>query len=194
MERQKRGGHCLIAWPKVTRPPDLGGLGISDLQKLGWALRLRWLWLQNTKPGKPWAFFPVHSSPQVKAFFAAAIISEVSNGKNTCFWTDRWLGGQSLQKSFPNLFRAVAATARKRKVFDALNNRTWVSDIRGALTVHVLIEYIHLWEMLSNVELQPNVEDTHIWQFSTTGQYTSKSAYEALFIGAIQFGPWERIW
>jgi len=138
------------------------------------------LWLQNTKPGKPWAFFPVHSSPQVKAFFAAAIISEVSNGKNTCFWTDRWLGGQSLQKSFPNLFRAVAARARKRKVFQALNNRTWVSDIRGALTVQVLLSY---------VELQPDVEDTHIWTFSTTGQYTTKSAYEALFIGAIQFGP-----
>jgi len=79
-------------------------------------------------------------------------------------------------------------------VFQALNNRTWVSDIRGALTVQVLIEYINLWELLSNVELQPDVEDTHIWKVSTTGQYTSKSAYEALFIGAIQFGPWERIW
>jgi len=79
-------------------------------------------------------------------------------------------------------------------VFDSLNNRAWVSDIRGALTVQILIEYIYLWEMLSNVELQPDVEDTHIWQFSNTGQYTSKSAYEALFIGAIQFGPWERIW
>jgi len=160
--KDTRGGHCLIAWPKVTRPPDLRGLGISDLQKLGWTLRLRWLWLQKTEPGKPWAFFPIHSSPQVKAFFAAAIISEVGNGKNTCFWINRWLGGQSLQKSFPNLFRAVAARARKRKVFDALNNRTWVSDIRGTLTVQVLIECIHLWELLLNVELQPDVEDTHI--------------------------------
>ena len=183
--KDTRGGHCLIAWPKVTRPPELGGLGISDLQRLGWALRLRWLWLQKTEPEKPWAFFPINSSPQVKAFFAAAIISEVGNGKNTCFWTDRWLGDQSLQKSFPNLFRAVAARARKRKVFQALNNRTWVSDIRGALTVQVLLSY---------VELQPDVEDTHIWTFSTTGQYTTKSAYEALFIGAIQFGPRERIW
>ena len=26
------GGHCLIAWPKVTSPPNLGGLGISNLQ------------------------------------------------------------------------------------------------------------------------------------------------------------------
>ena len=86
------------------------------------------------------------------------------------------------------------ARAKKRKVFESLNNRTWVSDIRGALTIQVLIEYINPWELLSNVELQPDVEDTHIWKVSTTGQYTTKSAYEALFIGAIQFGPWERIW
>lgn len=29
-----KGGHCLVAWPKVCRPPELGGLGISDLQRL----------------------------------------------------------------------------------------------------------------------------------------------------------------
>jgi hypothetical protein len=28
----ERGGHCLIAWPKVARPPNLGWLGISNLQ------------------------------------------------------------------------------------------------------------------------------------------------------------------
>jgi len=79
-------------------------------------------------------------------------------------------------------------------VADALHNRRWISDIKGALTVQVLIEYIHLWQRLSNVVLQPEVEDTHIWQFSTGGQYTTKSAYEALFIGSTQFGAWERIW
>jgi hypothetical protein len=36
-----KGGHCLLAWPKVTRPPELGVLGISHLQQMGWALRLR---------------------------------------------------------------------------------------------------------------------------------------------------------
>jgi len=189
-----RGGHCLIAWPKVTRPPDLGGLGISNLQNLGWALRLRWLWLEKTEPEKAWAFLPVQAPPQVKSFFATAIISEVGNGKNTYFWTDRWLGGQSLKQSFPNLFGAVAARARKRKVSDALENRKWVSDIRGALTVTVLTEYIHLWELLSTVMLQQDVEDSHIWQFSTCGQYTTRSAYKALFIGSVQFKSWERIW
>jgi hypothetical protein len=26
-----KGGHCLMAWPKVTRPKELGGLGIANL-------------------------------------------------------------------------------------------------------------------------------------------------------------------
>jgi hypothetical protein len=32
-------GHCLLAWPKVTRPKELGGMGIHDVRTLGWALR-----------------------------------------------------------------------------------------------------------------------------------------------------------
>jgi hypothetical protein len=54
--KEVKGGHCLIAWPKATRPPELGGLGISHLQNLGWALRMRWLWLQKTESDRPWTF------------------------------------------------------------------------------------------------------------------------------------------
>jgi len=35
--------------------------------------------------------------------------------------------------------------------------------------VQVLVEYLHLWELLSNVELQPEMEDIHIWKFTTSG-------------------------
>jgi hypothetical protein len=160
-----RGGHCLIAWSKVARPPNLGGLGISHLQFMGWALRLRWLWLQKTEPDKPWAFLPVQAPPQVKALFAIAITTVIGNGKNTYFWTDRWLVGQRLDqtcggaKNASNLrertvFGAVAARAKKRTVHDALEDNRWISDIKGALTVNVLIEYLHLWESLSGIELQ----------------------------------------
>lgn len=58
----------------------------------------------------------------------------------------------------------------------------------------VLTEYLGLWNLISEVVLQPDVEDIHIWQFSATGRYSTKSAYEAMFIGAIQFRPWDRIW
>ena len=101
-QKEVRGEHCLIAWPKVARPIELGGLGISSLQHLSWALNLRWLWLQKTEPDKVWNFFPVHAPKQVRAFFSVAVISEIGNGKNTCFWSDRWLHGRRLDQMLPH--------------------------------------------------------------------------------------------
>jgi hypothetical protein len=40
------GGKCKVNWQKVSRPMNRGGLGITNLEKFGWALRLRWLWFQ----------------------------------------------------------------------------------------------------------------------------------------------------
>lgn len=37
------GGNCLVAWDKIMRPIDLGGLGIHNLEIMSWALQLRWL-------------------------------------------------------------------------------------------------------------------------------------------------------
>ena len=183
-----------MAWPKVTRPCFLGGFGISHFQFLGWALRMRWLWLQKNEPEKAWAFLPIKAAPQVKAFFAAAVVTVVGNGKNTLLWTDRWMGGQSLEHTLPSLFGIVTSRGRGRMVAEALHNRRWISDLRGALTVDVIFEYIQLWGLLENFELQPAVDDTHIWQFSTSGSFTTKSAYDTLFTGAIHFSHWERIW
>jgi hypothetical protein len=39
-----KGGHCLVNWQACTRPKNMGGLGIKDLDKFSRALRLRWLW------------------------------------------------------------------------------------------------------------------------------------------------------
>jgi hypothetical protein len=74
------GGHCLIAWLKICRPKELGGLGISDLKILGWPLKMRWVWLQKTEPNHPWADFNINVPEQIKAFFAAAVYSEVGDG------------------------------------------------------------------------------------------------------------------
>jgi hypothetical protein len=36
-------GKCMVVWPAVQRPLDLGGLGIIDMKLFGMALRLRWM-------------------------------------------------------------------------------------------------------------------------------------------------------
>jgi len=88
---------------------------------------------------------------------------------------------------------AITPRARNRSVFDAFTGARWITDIKGAFTLDVLVEYLALWDLLSEVTLHSDIDDVHVWQLSTTGQYTAKSAYEALFIGATGFGPWERI-
>ncbi|XP_071681641.1 uncharacterized protein [Lolium perenne] len=40
--QEVKGGHCLVAWDKVTLPKDLGGLGILNLRLLNLALRCWW--------------------------------------------------------------------------------------------------------------------------------------------------------
>ena len=95
--------------------------------------------------------------------------------------------GQSLDWNVAHLFGTISNRARKRSVHEAMTEMRWISDIRGALTVDVLAEYLALWDLLSDVVLQPEIEDTHIWQFSASGRHSAKSAYEAMFIGAIQF-------
>ena len=50
--REVQGGCCLVAWEKVQRPLELGGLGIPNLEIMGWALQVRWLWLRKTDASK----------------------------------------------------------------------------------------------------------------------------------------------
>jgi hypothetical protein len=45
--KEVRGGYCLVVWGKVCRPLQLGGLGISSLKEVCWALKMRWLWLKK---------------------------------------------------------------------------------------------------------------------------------------------------
>ena len=100
---------------------------------------------------------PHHSRSRTRAFFAAAIYSEVGNGAATLFWTDRWLHGQSIADLAPHLFATISVRRRKKRtVQEALTNQAWISDIQGALTVGVLIEYLHLWDILFDFQLHPD--------------------------------------
>lgn len=82
----------------------------------------------------------------------------------------------------------------KRTVADALANNAWVQDIHGVATVEVIMEFHHLWDLVTVVDLQPGVSDNHVWCLTSSGRYSARSAYEALFQGSILFSPWERIW
>ncbi|WVZ96322.1 hypothetical protein U9M48_041977 [Paspalum notatum var. saurae] len=163
------------------RPLRFGGLGILDLELLGWALRVRWLWFQKTDSTRPWTGLQVMVPKKASALFAAAV--------------DTIVQGKTLAELAPNLLSTIPKKAvQRRTVSQALANRRWVSDIKGALTVQVLSEYLLVWYLVDGVELQPDTPDQHHWKLSSSGTYSCKSAYDSLFTGTISFSPWKRIW
>jgi hypothetical protein len=70
-----------------------GGHGIHNLEILGWALRIRWLWAQKTNAERPWADLPIIVPYKARALFNVAVDAIVRNGEEILFWTDRWLDG-----------------------------------------------------------------------------------------------------
>jgi len=193
--KEANGGHCLIAWPKVCRSKELGGLGIADLKSLGFALRARWPWLRKSEPSKPWASLPFQVSKEVDGLISMAVYTDVGNGATTLFWKDRWLEGKNIEEVAPKILSLVSKRIiGRRTVAEALTDEKWIDDIRVGVPVEALMEYLELWDKLSNIELQDGAQDRHIWRLSASGKYTAKSAYDVFFQGAIYFRPYERIW
>ena len=77
---------------------------------------------------------------------------------------------------------------------EALTNRAWIADIQGVIAVGVMVDFLHLWDILSVTDLQPEQKGRHIWRLSSSGQYSAKLAYESFFKGSNLFAPWEKIW
>ncbi|GJN37004.1 hypothetical protein PR202_gb25917 [Eleusine coracana subsp. coracana] len=79
------GGHCLVAWPRVSVPTELGGLGIHDLMVMGLALRMRYDWLQPTDPNRVLVDLPCQSGHAVEVMFEASVTVRVGDGSRTRF-------------------------------------------------------------------------------------------------------------
>lgn len=144
-----RGGNCPVAWERVMRPLHLGGLGIHNLDTLGQALRMRWLWIQRSEPQAPTAHIEPAVSTKTKALFAACITTRLGDGRSALFWVDKWLHGQAIQHLAPTLMPFIRKRGwGKRTVQSALQNNAWMSDIIGGLPVPAMWELTQLVNVL----------------------------------------------
>lgn len=83
----------MVVWEKVQRPLDLGGLGILNLEYMGWALQIKWLWYMKTENDRPWKGLEIKIHLNVVALFNIGITTKIGNGNSTHFWLDRWFMG-----------------------------------------------------------------------------------------------------
>jgi hypothetical protein len=123
------------------------------------------------------------------------VVTEIGDVSNTLFWEDRWIAGQRIRDIAPTIVNMVPNKwIKKRTVNDALQNESWIHDIWGQVMMQMLSNFLSLWDLLSGTILQQGVHDTHVWCLSSSGQYTTMHAYEALCQGCIRFDPWRCIW
>ena len=98
------GGKCKVAWSKVCRPKNYGGLGILDLEKFARALRLRWLWFEWVSPDKSWVGLETHNDQLDRDLFNVATKVTIGNGLKASFWSSAWLNGFAPKSLAPLIF------------------------------------------------------------------------------------------
>lgn len=142
-KRNAQGGNCPVSWERVTRPIQLGGLGLHNLELLGHALKMRWLWIRPTEPQATTAHIEPQLSIKAKALFEACVMTRLGNGRAALFWVDKWLDGRSVRDIAPSIMAFVRKRGwRRRTVCEALDNNTWTEDIVGGLPVPALWEFL----------------------------------------------------
>ncbi|WVZ88335.1 hypothetical protein U9M48_034869 [Paspalum notatum var. saurae] len=127
------GGQCKVAWETCCRPKELGGLGISDLRRVGIALRVRWVW-KDRREGR----YPETKERSVLALFHAVTLA-------------------------PVVFRSVSSRKLKVTVAEALHNNDWVPHVTGPATLQLLVEIGRLCDLLDGVNLSPNPDTFLWW-------------------------------
>jgi hypothetical protein len=68
-----------------------------------------------------------------------------------------------------------------------------VAQIRGALSIPAIAEFLVVWERIQEVNLGTD-EDKVLWKLTTGGAYSPNSAYQAFFLGRTRMMAAEELW
>jgi hypothetical protein len=153
-----------------------------NLKRLGMPLQLHWLWFSRTDHNRPWPYLPISEYKCTIVFFKASLRITHRNGKDILFWLDHWLQGISLGDRWLDLAAAIPMRRRRKLTLEAaLHNGASIRDISGALTMLIILQYLNARQCLDQVQLRPDMSDYFAWRWTTSWDYSSKSAYEAMF-------------
>jgi hypothetical protein len=82
------GGTCALAGVNAACPKQLGGFGIPNLQLMGFALLLCWLWLGKVDMDKTWSGYKFQVDKSAQDFFDMSVTVLVGDGSRALFWMD----------------------------------------------------------------------------------------------------------
>jgi hypothetical protein len=103
----------------------------------------------------------------------------IGNGNNTLFWSDRWFDDGCIMDIAPVVVSMVGKSdISTRTVAQAIENCQWTSDIMTPLYLIGAQQFLLLWDAIRRVVLTHEA-DRHVWLHTSSGQFTSKSCYNA---------------
>ena len=104
----------------------------------------------------------------VEIFYAATTIT-LGNGRKTHFWHTTWLGRRKPIEIAPPI---IASLKRKNwKVSQALHEGAWVGkiDLERPFTFEHLSQFLELYSLIANVNIDKEVEDDIVWRLTASG-------------------------
>src|SRR5947207_1605821 len=99
---------------------------------------------------------------------------KIGNGEKVKFWKDNWLGSSSLVIQYWGLYRIV--NEQNRTVKDLWDGIELKCTFRRTFTPQMMA----LWDEVvqhASVIVFSNDEDALVWQYNTSGFYSSQSLY-----------------
>jgi len=187
------GGKCKVNWRRCNRPTKLGGFGILDLRKFARALRIRWLWHYWKSDNKPWVGTEIPCDEIDRQLFNASTTITIGDRSKVHFWQSAWLEGQAPKDLAPNLF----ASSKKKclSIRAVIQDNSWVRHIRIPLLTSQqhFVEFVNLWTRLQSFELRLRADQIES-ELGANEEYSTKSAYMAQFLGAMDMDLDQLIW
>ena len=196
-----------MGWERVTRAKQNGGLGLGNLEKRNNALLMKWLWRFPNEEHSLWYKVikskygissnhwdsngvvkgtfrnPWKAISSLYTDFHQLVSFKVGKGNKVRFWEDRWAGEDTLEISFPSLFRL--STFRSRPIVDFTHQQglqesgftDWNFHFSRNLLDREISQWQHLLQRLEGRHLCNSLEDKRIWMEDTSGIFTCKSAF-----------------
>ena len=187
-----------MAWEDLTIPKSEGGLGIKKLEdwkKAGLAKHLWKICLHN--PTSNWATWaranllrgrsiwdikvPTNCSwtwrklLKIRSLFRPHIRYMVGNGQLTWLWFDFWLPMGPIHPTMGDRVIYDSGLQRHAKVATIIRNGEWRWPLANSNELLTLKEAIPQ-EMIPHMDM----EDSIIWALTPSGNFTTKSAWEAV--------------
>jgi hypothetical protein len=102
-------------------------------------------------------------------------------GTKRLFWHSGWIDGHAPAKLFPLLYNH--SRRKQRTVREAMLGGNWIGDIAHDLNNEILREFFQLWNAIESAQLNldDGRDDQISWILESSGEYSTKSAYNIQF-------------